>query len=136
VRSHCQSQGAPCKACQSLRGGNGVRHGVNVLKTGSLALLNVGFGNVVPHHRIVAIVSPLGAPMKRLRDHARDTGRLVDATQGRRTRALVITDSDHVIQSALASETLAARFHGAQSQSPADEPDPALDAADVDGDTA
>ncbi|MEW5848517.1 MAG: DUF370 domain-containing protein [Myxococcota bacterium] len=76
----------------------------------SLSLLNLGFGNVVPKGRVVAIVSPASAPMKRLKDQAKSAGKLVDATQGRRTRSIVITDSDHVILSALQAETVAARF--------------------------
>jgi regulator of extracellular matrix RemA (YlzA/DUF370 family) len=74
------------------------------------ALLNLGFGNVVPKGRVVAIVSPASAPMKRLKDQARDAGKLVDATQGRRTRSIVVTDSDHVILSAIQAETVSARF--------------------------
>ena len=76
-----------------------------------LTLLNVGFGTMLPRHRVVAIVVPLGAPMKRMKDLAREAGKLVDATQGRRTRAMVLMDTDHVILSALQAETLAARFH-------------------------
>ncbi|MBI5496780.1 MAG: DUF370 domain-containing protein [Deltaproteobacteria bacterium] len=76
----------------------------------SMAVLNVGFGNVVPKSRVVAIVSPASAPMKRLKEAARAAGKLVDATQGRRTRGIVVTDSDHVVLSAIQAETLAARF--------------------------
>ncbi len=121
-----------------MRGANGVRHGAGAVKPAALALLNVGFGNVVPCHRVVAIVVPQGAPMKRLRDHARETGRLLDATQGRRTRALVVTDSDHVIQSALAAETLASRFEDAAAGAQrTDEPDPPPEAGGGDpGDDA
>ncbi|MEW6264657.1 MAG: DUF370 domain-containing protein [Thermodesulfobacteriota bacterium] len=75
-------------------------------------LLNVGFGNTVVTDRIIAIVSPSSAPMKRLKDEAREAGRLVDATQGRRTRSIIITDSNHVILSAIQAETIAARFSG------------------------
>ena len=64
-------------------------------------LLNIGFGNVVYSHRIVAIVSPESAPIKRMVQDAKDKGRLIDATYGRRTRSVVITDSDHVILSAV-----------------------------------
>ncbi|NOZ85777.1 MAG: DUF370 domain-containing protein [Deltaproteobacteria bacterium] len=73
-------------------------------------LLNVGFGNVVVLSRIVAIVSPQSAPMKRLKEEARSNGKLIDATQGRRTRSIVITDSDHVVLSAVQAETIAQRF--------------------------
>ncbi|MFH1689904.1 MAG: DUF370 domain-containing protein, partial [Candidatus Eisenbacteria bacterium] len=73
-------------------------------------LLNIGFGNVVAAERVVAIITPGSAPVKRLKDHARDTGKLVDATQGRRTRAVIVTDSDHVILSAVAAETITSRL--------------------------
>ncbi len=75
-------------------------------------LLNIGFGNVVASDRVVAVVTPGSAPVKRLKDHARDTGKLVDATQGRRTRAVIVTDSDHVILSAIAAETITQRLEG------------------------
>ena len=75
-------------------------------------LLNIGFGNVVASDRVVAIITPGSAPVKRLKDHARDTGKLVDATQGRRTRAVIVTDSDHVILSAVAAETITSRLEG------------------------
>jgi regulator of extracellular matrix RemA (YlzA/DUF370 family) len=73
-------------------------------------LINIGFGNSVVSRRVVAIISPNAAPIKRLKDEAREEKRLVDATQGRRTRAVIITDSNHVILSAIQSETLAQRF--------------------------
>jgi len=73
-------------------------------------LVNVGFGNSVVSNRIVAIISPNAAPIKRLRDEARDDRRLIDATQGRKTRSVIITDSNHVILSAIQSETIAQRF--------------------------
>jgi regulator of extracellular matrix RemA (YlzA/DUF370 family) len=75
-------------------------------------LLNIGFGNVVASDKVVAIITPGSAPVKRLKDHARDTGKLVDATQGRRTRAVIVTDSDHVILSAVAAETITQRLEG------------------------
>jgi regulator of extracellular matrix RemA (YlzA/DUF370 family) len=78
----------------------------------SSPLLNIGFGNVVAADRVVAIITPGSAPVKRLKDHARDTGKLVDATQGRRTRAVIVTDSDHVILSAVAAETITSRLEG------------------------
>ena len=78
----------------------------------SSPLLNIGFGNVVAAERVVAIITPGSAPVKRLKDHARDTGKLVDATQGRRTRAVIVTDSDHVILSAVATETITQRLEG------------------------
>ena len=74
-------------------------------------LINIGFGNTIVSERIVAIVSPTSAPMKRLKDEAREGGRLVDATQGRRTRSIIITDSNHVILSAVQADTMAQRFN-------------------------
>jgi len=73
-------------------------------------LVNIGFGNVVVSGRVVAIVAPGSAPMKRLKEEARERGKLVDATQGRRTRSIIITDSDHVILSAIQAETITQRF--------------------------
>ena len=73
-------------------------------------LINVGFGNSVVSRRIVAIVSPNAAPIKRLRDEAREEKRLIDTTQGRKTRSVIITDSNHIILSAIQSETIAQRF--------------------------
>ncbi|HNW36588.1 MAG TPA: DUF370 domain-containing protein [Candidatus Ozemobacteraceae bacterium] len=75
-------------------------------------LLNVGFGNVVVASRIVAIVSPGSAPIKRLKEDAKEHGKLIDATYGRKTRAIVVTDSDHVILSAINPETAALRLLG------------------------
>ena len=65
-----------------------------------MKLINIGFGNMVSANRIIAIVSPESAPIKRIVQEARDKGALIDATYGRRTRAVIITDSDHVILSA------------------------------------
>ena len=76
----------------------------------SSRLLNIGYGNVVAAGRVVAVVSPDSAPMKRLKDDARERGKLVDATQGRRTRSILVTDTDHVILSALSAETIAERL--------------------------
>ncbi len=73
-------------------------------------LLNVGFGNVVVAARVVAIVSPSSAPMRRLKDHARDLGKLIDASQGRKTRSIIVTDSDHVVLSGIQPDTLAQRL--------------------------
>ena len=73
-------------------------------------VINIGLGNFVLAGRVVAIVSPSSAPMKRLREDARDAGRLVDATQGRKTRSILVTDSNHVILTAVAPETLSQRF--------------------------
>jgi regulator of extracellular matrix RemA (YlzA/DUF370 family) len=75
-----------------------------------IRLINIGFGNIVSANRLVAIVSPESAPIKRIIQEARDRGMLVDATYGRRTRAVIITDSDHVILSAVQPETVANRL--------------------------
>jgi regulator of extracellular matrix RemA (YlzA/DUF370 family) len=73
-------------------------------------MLNIGYGNLVVAARVVAIVSPQSAPMRRLREEATGRGKLVDATQGRRTRSILVTDSDHVVLSAVNPETIAARL--------------------------
>lgn len=74
-----------------------------------MTLLNIGFGNMVAANRLLAIVSPDSAPIKRIIQDAKDEGRLIDATYGRRTRAVLIMDSDHVILSANQPETVAGR---------------------------
>ena len=74
-----------------------------------LPLLNIGFGNVVSASHVIAIVAPGSSPIKRLREEAVERGKLVDATQGRKTRAIIVTDSDHLILSALQVETLTQR---------------------------
>lgn len=73
-------------------------------------LLNVGFGNYVVMNRVVTIALPSSAPMRRLREDARAEGRLIDATQGRKTRAIIVTDSNHVVLSAIQAETIGQRF--------------------------
>lgn len=73
-------------------------------------LLNIGFGNFVVSTRVVAIVNPSSSPMRRLREDARQAGRLIDATQGRKTRSIIISDSNHVILSAIQAETIGQRF--------------------------
>ena len=75
-----------------------------------LNLINIGFGNVVSASRVIAIVAPGSSPMKRMRDEAGERGKLIDATQGRKTRAIIVTDSDHIILSALQVETITQRF--------------------------
>jgi extracellular matrix regulatory protein A len=82
------------------------------MKKGELipVLVNIGFGNVVAVSRVVAIVTPGSAPMKRLREEAKKTGRLIDATEGRRTRSIIVTDSNHIILSAIQAETITQRF--------------------------
>lgn len=75
-----------------------------------IKLLNVGFGNVVVASRVVAVVSPNSAPMRRLKETAKKNGKLIDASQGRKTRSIIVTDSDHVTLSAIQPETLAQRL--------------------------
>lgn len=75
-----------------------------------IKLVNIGFGNIVSANRIVAIVSPESAPIKRVINEARDRGMLVDATYGRRTRAVIVTDSDHIILSAVAAGNSSSPF--------------------------
>lgn len=75
-------------------------------------LVNIGYGNMVMASKVVAILSPESAPMRRLKEEAKERKMLIDATQGRKTRALIITDSDHVILSAVQVETLMQRFSG------------------------
>ncbi len=75
-----------------------------------IKLINIGFGNIVAANRIIAIVSPDSAPIKRIISEAKDTNHLIDATYGRKTRAVIITDSNHVVLSAIQPETVANRF--------------------------
>lgn len=75
-----------------------------------IRFINIGFGNIVSANRIVAIVSPESAPIKRIIGDARDRGTLIDATYGRRTRAVIVTDSGHIILSAVQPETVAHRL--------------------------
>ena len=75
-----------------------------------MKFINIGFGNIVAADRIVSIVSPDSAPIKRLIQDAKDSGRVIDVSCGRRTRAAIITDSEHVILSAVQSETIANRL--------------------------
>ncbi|MFB6466582.1 extracellular matrix/biofilm regulator RemA [Cytobacillus sp. Hz8] len=77
----------------------------------SIKLINIGFGNIVSANRIISIVSPESAPIKRIIQEAREQGSLIDATYGRRTRAVIIMDSDHVILSAVQPETVASRLN-------------------------
>ena len=75
-----------------------------------IKLVNIGFGNIVAANRIISIISPDSAPLKRIIQEARDKGMLVDATYGRRTRAVVVVDSGHIILSAVQPETVANRL--------------------------
>ncbi len=77
-----------------------------------MKLINIGFGNMVSSSRLIAIVSPDSAPIKRIIQDMRDHGALIDATYGRRTRAVIIMDSGHVILSAIQPETIAGRMSG------------------------
>lgn len=74
-----------------------------------MSFINIGFGNIINDTKIVAIVSPDSAPSKRMLQNARDEGRVIDATQGRRTRAIIVTDTGSIVLSALQPETIAAR---------------------------
>jgi regulator of extracellular matrix RemA (YlzA/DUF370 family) len=84
-------------------------------------LINIGFGNLVSAGRLIAIVSPESAPIKRMVQEARDRGVLIDATYGRRTRAVLIMDSDHIILSAVQPETVAGRLGWAKEDAVPDE---------------
>lgn len=77
----------------------------------ALKLLNIGFGNMVAAHRVVSMVSPESAPIKRIIQDVRERGSLIDATFGRRTRTVIVMDSGHVILSALTPETLNTRLN-------------------------
>ncbi|MDM8540795.1 DUF370 domain-containing protein [Desulfococcaceae bacterium HSG9] len=74
------------------------------------SLLNVGFGNMVRADRVVAIAAPNSSPMKRLKDEARDVRRLIDVTHGRKTRSLIVMDSNHIVLSAIQTETISQRY--------------------------
>ncbi len=86
-------------------------------RSGPPQMLNIGYGNLVLASRVIAVVSPQSSPMRRLREEAGERGKLVDATQGRRTRSILVTDSDHVILSAINPETIAARLDPGDSSS-------------------
>lgn len=86
-----------------------------------MKLINIGFGNMVSARKLVAIVSPESAPIKRIIQDARDRGTLIDATYGRRTRAVIITDSDHIILSAIQPETVANRLDSDEEEDLGDE---------------
>jgi len=74
-------------------------------------LINIGFGNSVVAGRVLAVVNPKSSPMKALRDQARDNNKLVDVTEGRRTRSIIVTDTNHVILSSIQPDTLTQRFN-------------------------
>ena len=77
-----------------------------------MKLVNIGFGNMVSANRMIAIVSPESAPIKRMIQESKDEGNLIDATYGRKTRAVIVTDSGHIILSAIQPETVGNRFNG------------------------
>jgi len=77
-----------------------------------MKFINIGFGNMVAAERVIALVSPDSAPVKRLMQDAKDTGRTIDVSCGRRTRSVIITDTEHVILSSLQTETIAKRLSG------------------------
>jgi len=79
-----------------------------------IKLINIGFGNMVVANRVVAIIRPESAPVKRMIQEARENGILIDATYGRRTRAVIITDSDHIILSAVQPETVSRRLDSSE----------------------
>ena len=86
-----------------------------------MKLINIGFGNMVSANRVVAVVSPESAPIKRVIQDAKESGTLIDATYGRRTRAVIVTDSDHVVLSAIQPETVANRLNDKDDQSSEEE---------------
>ena len=88
-----------------------------------MKLINIGFGNMVSANRLVAIVSPESAPIKRIVQDAKERGSLIDATYGRRTRAVIIMDSDHIVLSAIMPETISGRMEnrGTESEGNPDE---------------
>ncbi|MCP4006965.1 MAG: DUF370 domain-containing protein [bacterium] len=77
-----------------------------------MKLLNVGYGNVVVARRVVAVIGPQAAPIRRMREEARKRGKLIDATEGRKTRSVIVTDSDHIVLAAVQTETLSMRLAG------------------------
>lgn len=89
-------------------------------------LVHIGFGNMVVAERIVAIINPSSAPIKRLKEESRENGLLIDATQGRKTRAILVMDSRHVILSAIQPETISSRFDPQDGAEERDEKGPPL----------
>lgn len=86
-----------------------------------MKLINVGFGNLVSGSRVIAIVSPDSAPIKRIIQEAKEQGMVIDATCGRRTRSVIVTDSDHIILSAIQTETIAGRAEFSREEGDKDE---------------
>ena len=83
-----------------------------------MKLVNIGFGNMVSAHRVIAIVSPDSAPVKRLGQEARDRGVLIDATYGRKTQSVLVMDNDHLVLSALSTGTIAGRIEEKEEEEP------------------
>ena len=81
-----------------------------------MKLVNVGYGNAIVAARVVAVVGPAAAPIRRLREEARGRGKLVDATEGRKTRSVIVLDSDHVVLSAVQVETIGIRLGGSEEE--------------------
>lgn len=77
-----------------------------------MKMINIGYGNIISAERIVTVISPDSAPIKRLIQEAKDDGRAIDATYGRKTRAVIVMDSGHIILSSLITDTLASRING------------------------
>ena len=77
-----------------------------------MKLINIGYNNMVSQERVIAVITPDSAPSKRLIQDAKESGRAIDCTSGRKTRSIIITDSDHVLLSAIQSETISARLNG------------------------
>ncbi len=95
-------------------------HKMRKLEKGKHMFINIGYGNVINTDKVVSIISPDSAPIKRLVQNAKESGMSVDATQGRRTRSVIITDSGHVVLSALLPDTIAERIHNTQLQEDVD----------------
>ncbi|MGD0283306.1 MAG: DUF370 domain-containing protein [Dissulfurispiraceae bacterium] len=76
------------------------------------SLIHIGFGNVIHASRVVAIINPGSSPIRKLREEARSRGKLIDATEGRKTRSIIVTDSDHIVLSAIQVETISQRITG------------------------
>lgn len=89
----------------------------------SIKLINIGFGNIVSANRIIAVVNPESAPIKRLIQESRDKGLLIDATYGRRTRAVIITDSQHIVLTPVQPETVGNRFNNNNKEEKEDKKD-------------
>ncbi|MEW6501919.1 MAG: DUF370 domain-containing protein [Thermodesulfobacteriota bacterium] len=87
-------------------------------------MINVGFGNAVLASRVLAVVNPKSSPMKKLKDEAKEQKRLIDVTEGRRTRSIIILDSNHVVLSSVQPETITMRFAAAPGKEKDEEPEP------------